>query len=474
MIEKGVLVEPEIVETGLFDSLSESQQEELLNEDLEILSRDLLKKIIGKQKESKETFEIIYDYKPKQEKIDVNMFVKMFNNRYRELEKILLQRSELEGVMSINRIKSDNEGKKALIGMVLEISETKNKNIILTMEDPTGTINAIVSKSRKDLYFEVKDLVRDEVIGLTGSKSGEVIFVNSIINPDTPLSKELKKSPKEEYVIFIGDPHYGSKVFLEKEFKKMISWLNGQEGTEELKNIAAKVKYCFITGDLIEGIGIYPNQEKDLLILDIEEQYEKFTDLIKNIPQTIQVFIIPGNHDAGRIAEPQPSSLSDFAPSLKSMKNVHLLSNPCLVKIAKHKNFSGIDVLLYHGYSLPYFADTVESIRNAGGMNRTDLIMKFLLQRRHLAPTHSSNMYVPSETDDLVIKTVPDIFVTGHIHKVSVGSYRNITTINASCWGDVTDDQIKRGIEPQPARLVVCNLKTREVKIINFLGKRKK
>ena len=118
-----------------------------------------------------------------------------------------------------------------------------------------------------------------------------------------------------------------------------------------------------------------------------------------------------------------------------------------------------------------YYADNIDSIRSKGGQKRADLIMKSLLQKRHLAPTHTSNLYIPdSEEDPLVISTIPDFFITGHIHRVSVTNFRNITMANCSCWTAITEDQEKRGILPQPAKVPVINLKTRDVKIINFLG----
>jgi hypothetical protein len=95
--------------------------------------------------------------------------------------------------------------------------------------------------------------------------------------------------------------------------------------------------------------------------------------------------------------------------------------------------------------------------------------MKYLLQRRHLAPTHKSNLYIPDpKKDPLVIDKIPDFFITGHIHRVSLSNYKNITMVNCSCWTDITEDSEKRGLQPQPAKVPIINLKTREVKIINF------
>ncbi|MBR9692346.1 hypothetical protein GOV07_00260, partial [Candidatus Woesearchaeota archaeon] len=63
---------------------------------------------------------------------------------------------------------------------------------------------------------------------------------------------------------------------------------------------------------------------------------------------------------------------------------------------------------------------------------------------------------------------IPDFFLTGHVHRMTSATYRGITMINASAWCDINDNQEKRGLEPQPARLPVINLQTRDVRVINF------
>ena len=70
--------------------------------------------------------------------------------------------------------------------------------------------------------------------------------------------------------------------------------------------------------------------------------------------------------------------------------------------------------------------------------------------------------------DSLMIKKIPDFFVTGHIHKANVGSYNNITTICCSCWQSKTSFQEKVGHNPEPSRVPIVNLKTREVKMLKF------
>ena len=92
-----------------------------------------------------------------------------------------------------------------------------------------------------------------------------------------------------------------------------------------------------------------------------------------------------------------------------------------------------------------------------------------LLKRRHLAPSHGSTLYVPDRTEDpLFIDKVPDVFLTGHIHRAQTKNYRNVTVINSSAWVAVSEDNLKRGLEPQVGRAFVMSLKTRQVKLMNF------
>jgi len=207
-----------------------------------------------------------------------------------------------------------------------------------------------------------------------------------------------------------------------------------------------------------------------LEIKDIYKQYEKAAEFLKQIPKHIQVIICPGNHDALHLAEPQPAFNLKYVQPLLEISNVKLVSNPSIINICADENFSGFDVLLYHGYSFDYYVANVDSIRNQGGYNRADLIMKFLLKRRHLAPTYTSTPYLPVHKEDpLLIKKIPDFFITGHIHYSIASNYRNITLISGSCWQSKTSFQEKVGHEPQPARVPIVNLKTREIKIIKFI-----
>lgn len=419
----------------------------------------------------KNKVKVLTSYSQKSIKREVPHFVSHFRQRYKALEQILSRRKEVQNRLSILRIKGKKEKDTvSAIGMVIDINFTKNENMMITIEDLTGTINILVNKNRSDELFAIaKNIVFDEVIGIEGTVSNGVIFVNSIIFPDIPLTKELKKSPIEEYVVFISDLHFGSKNFLRTEFNRFLNWINGSAGDEKQKDIASKIKYLMIIGDLVDGVGIYPSQEEDLEFNDIYKQYDEFTIALKQIPEHIQIVIAPGNHDAVRIPEPQPRIIEEYCKDLYAMKNVTMVSSPSYVNIGEKENFQGFDVLIYHGFSFPYYADNVEFIRGKGGLEKPEYIMEMMLKKRHLAPSHTSNLYIPdAEKDHLIIDKVPDFFVTGHIHRTAAKTLNNITMLNCSCWIGQTPYQEKVGLKPQPARVPIVNLKTREIKILKF------
>lgn len=440
----------------------------------------------GETKEPKETGEIIQkEIKPPFldsvqvvnfpeitiQKFEVKDFTRLFSSRYQFLERLLHSRQEIQNLLTINRILGKKEKENiSLIGLVGEISTTKSGNLMATIEDPTGEIKVLFSKNRPELFSLAKDLVSDEVIGINGTCSEKIIFAENLIWPAFPGKAEIKSdSQEEEYAIFLSDIHVGSSLFLKEEFNKFLEWINGRLGDEKQKEIARQVKYIFIAGDLVDGVGVYPSQESELEIKDLCQQYREIYRLMKKIPAEKKIIVCPGNHDAVRLAEPQPVIYAKYAPELYTLPNLISVTNPALVNIGQRENFPGFDVLMYHGYSFDYYVNKVESIRAGGGYQRSDLIMKFLLQKRHLAPSFKSTSYFPSYHEDpLLIRKIPDFFVTGHIHYSSVAKFKGVTMISCSCWQGMTSFQEKLGHRPEPARVPIINLKTRQIKILRF------
>jgi DNA polymerase II small subunit len=396
-------------------------------------------------------------------KIEVQDFVTSLKNRFIEMRGFLQNHSELENLISIGKMAGSRQ-RISIIGIIYDKSVTKNKNILFEVEDTTGKIKVLINKDKKEMYEKAENVALDSVIGFRGSGNGEIFFADDIIYPDTSLP-ERKNSTAEEYALFAGDLHFGSKRFMRENFLKFVDYLNGGvPGDNEYK----KIKYLFFVGDIVTGVGNYPNQEKDLEVLDLEEQFLQLSELLGKIRKDIKIIISPGNHDGVRLMEPQPFLDEKYAWPLYEMENVVITPNPCYVNIGEKKDFSGFNVLTYHGFSYPYYANNIPSLIQKKAMNCPEEIMKYLLKNRHLAPSHASTQYYPLEKDGLVIREIPDIFVSAHTHKCGVAYYNNILVISISCWELMSPYQEKFGNIPDHCKVPMFNLKTRKIKILDF------
>lgn len=398
-------------------------------------------------------------------KLEVKNFVTHFRNRFIEMRNVLQGSSELGNLVSVNKLQN-NRSNVSLIGLVSDKRVTKNKNILLEVEDLTGKIKVLINKDKEELLEKAEELTLDAVVGIKGSGNREIFFANDLLFPDVSLP-ERKSAFVEEYALFIGDLHFGSKKFLKKSFLKFIDYINGDvPDTPEVE----KIKYLFIVGDVVAGVGNYPNQENDLLIKDLEEQFVALADLLGKIRKDIKIIISPGNHDGVRLMEPQPVFDEKFAWPLYELENVISTSNPAAVNIASRKGFSGFDVLTYHGVSFLYYADNINRLMLKKAAHKPEMIMKYLLKNRHLAPTHSSTQYFPLEKDALMIRKVPDVVVSGHLHKSAVAYHNNVLIISVSTWESISDYMEKVGSKPDFCKVPMLNLKTRAVKILDFEG----
>lgn len=457
-----------VVNEELFSEFLKSQEKEeekeIQEEKKEI--KEIKKEpeiILIKTSEKKESnVKIAKNYEQKNIKKDIRDFVRYYTERYSFLKNILSRRGELRDTVSIGKTR-DIEGRVSIIGLVSEIKNYPNSCSVY-LEDPTGMIRVIIPKALKN---KINEVIPDEVIGITGTKRNDVVFVKNVFFPGIINQKE-KFCPDDVCAVFISDTHMGSNMFLQKEFNKFINWLNLKVGNAKQKELAKRVRYLFVTGDLVDGVGVYPNQENELKITDLYKQYEEAAKYFSQVPDHIKIIISPGTHDALR-AEPQPPISKEFASSLYELPNTVFVSNPAYVNIHSLNGFEGFDVLMYHGDSFDYFVANVPMIREKG-YERADLIMNFLLKKRHLAPTHGSTLLNPMDQDFLLIDKIPDIFVTAHIHKARISSFRNILTISSSCFQDRTTFQEKVGHIPEPAKVPIFNLKTRKANILNFGG----
>ena len=392
-------------------------------------------------------FEIIQDTSKKSYTSgELENLISYFKSIYEKLYNILSKRPELRNPIKVADI-DDSQDSLSMILMVKEIRSSKNGHKIVELEDDTGNISVLFSQNKEELFEEAEKLVRDEVIGVIANKSDDnhFAFGQQIIKPG------VLRVPDKEMdfgIVFLSDVHIGSLTFLEDAFQRFIDWINCDFGTEEQRRVAEDIKYLIIGGDIVDGIGVYPNQDQELVIKDITEQYNEAARFLGNIRSDIKIIIAPGNHDASRVAEPQPAVPEEYAKALYELDNVEFISNPGVVSL------DGINVLIYHGRS---FDDLVMAVKEFS-YERSDLLMEELLQKRHLAPIYGERTPLASELEDyLVIDEVPDILHTGHIHVNSYKRYKGIHLINSGTFQTQTSFQKIHNIEPTPAEVPVIH-----------------
>lgn len=381
---------------------------------------------------------------------DIKDLNKYFNSRFEKLKKIIQENPEYNKVEDLKNTKT-NIDNLHVIGIVNNINNTKNGHKIIEIEDQTGTGSVIVLKDNEDLLESSQTIVKDEVIGITGSTNGNLIRADEIAHPS--IQRRIVDKPMDFSVVFISDVHIGSKQFDEGAFNRFIKWINGNYGSEEQQDVANDVKYLIIGGDLVDGIGVYPNQEKELKIKDIYDQYDEAARLLGDVTD-IPIIISPGNHDATRLAEPQPALTEKYAKELCHQKNVEMVSNPSMIKL------DNINVQVYHGRS---FDDIVMAL-NGYTHADTDKIMKLLLEKRHLAPIYGERTPLASEFEDyMVMDEVPDILHTGHVHINSHVKYKGIHMLNSGTFQKQTEFQKIYNIVPTYGQVPVIKRGTMQL-----------
>jgi DNA polymerase II small subunit len=388
-------------------------------------------------------------------------FLGYFQDRFKRIERLLRQRMDVRSAASIiDALKAPANTRLKIIGMITEKRESKQKTM-LTIEDLHASTMVLISQnSSTELAEKARLLLLDQVVCLSVVKTRSNLLIGEdIIFPDIP-QKPQHKAPIPIYAVLTSDMHVGSTKFHRESFSRFILWLNGKYGDEEMREIASHVKYVLIAGDIVDGIGVYPNQVKELAIKDIYGQYKLAAKYIEQIPDYIEVIIIPGNHDAPRKALPQPAISNTFLETLQESRNVYSLGNPCLASL------HGVEVLLDHGRSLDDIISTVPGM----DPNHPEKAMKLLLQCRHLAPVYGGKtMLSPESRDPLVIEHVPDIFHAGHIHALGYSNYRGVLVVNSGGWQEQTDYMRRLGFVPTPGKVPVVNLQTLEVNVIPFV-----
>ena len=440
---KGILISPEALEImmdkGMGSLVTRLLSDKVLSKGY-ISEEEVLRLVRGEQDIPHRPVEI--NYNDIRSNSSVGDFQNLFRSRYEKLRKIILTSSKIRSAMDIKSAKK-MPGSVKIVGMVTDISETRNGHRKLTLEDLDDSIDGIIMKNdplKKEL------ILNDEVIGVMGSISRSpgatpAIFIREIIRPDIPDRIIADTGKEPVYVASISDIHVGSKTFLKDRFRSMINWIKSSE--DEAKNL----KHLILSGDVVDGIGVYPGQDHDLELINPQEQYAMLSDFLREIPEDIQVYVMPGNHDTVRLAEPQPlfsKGVRDLFPD-----NIKFLPNPYNLMLG------GKSIMIYHGMSLN---DMVELVPGAN-FETIGMAIEEILKRRNLSPVYRGKTpIIPSGVDYHVIEEVPDIFITGHIHSHYVGNYKGVRYVNSSTWQSQTDYQKMMNFSPDPCVLTMFDL----------------
>jgi DNA polymerase II small subunit len=391
-------------------------------------------------------------------------FTKLFVDRYSSLRKILRkQRRELANAIPIDRAIKSGFKEIQIVGIVKDVRTTSNGHRLIELEDESDIVKCIALKNNREILNMANEVVLDEVIGIRGqlSKNGDLVVIRNVVYPDISIQNERHKADVPLYAAFLSDVHIGSKQFMEDEWQAFLRWINGEMGNSRQKDVAGKIKYLVIPGDVVDGIGIYPQQDKELSIVDVYRQYEALADQLKLIPDHISMIIQPGNHDAVRPAEPQPTFEKEIQDLFSGM-NMTFVGNPCYFSL------HGVEILSYHGQSLLDYATNIQHLK----YNEPVEIMKVMLRKHHLAPTYGGyTPLAPEHFDYMVINRIPDIFVTGHVHLAQISDYRGITLINASSWQTQTSYQKMLNFVPDSGKLPIVNLMSGNVTMMDFSKK---
>lgn len=394
-------------------------------------------------------------------------FLANFRDRYDRLKRIITQRVDGKGIISIQATKYEqtlSKGKQdrtvKIVGMVSNKRTTKGGNLFFELEDPTGQTSVIVLKKNTSLMKKAERILLDQIVCVEGqSVSDEMIIAKDMFLPDIPLTERTNHADEDICVALISDIHFGSNQFIESAFRRFTDWLNGLEDLEE--SLAQSVKYVVIAGDLVDGIGVYPKQHDDINIYNLDDQFRGLAGILKEIPEYIHVIVTPGNHDGVRNAIPRPAIEERFVKPLVN-EGLSITSLGCPCQFSLH----GVSLLVYHGDSL---IDMIGALPTRG-LEASFEAMREMIRGRHLAPTYGKETPIAVDPRDwLVIERVPDILHCGHTHVNCIGKYRKTMIVNSGTFQNQTEYQRSIGIMPTPAIVPIVNLKTLSVKQLKFI-----
>ncbi|MEM0356473.1 MAG: metallophosphoesterase [Candidatus Anstonellales archaeon] len=403
--------------------------------------------------------DITYDPNIHNTRSTVDDFIELYRSRFRAISK-LFNRNHDDKIIDIVDFMELTDNKNLnrdimVIGVVFRKGVSKNGNLVLDLEigsedlERFGVRKFIVPKDHPEYLNYKNTILEDDIIKVYAKWNGNFGIIREISYPDLNSNNPMPNIEDDFYILYISDLHFGSKHVNMKAVNNFLKYIH-----DPMNRIASKIKYIVIAGDNVEGVGIYPGQEKELDILDIEKQYIEFNKFIEQIPEHIEVIFIPGNHDATRRNEPTEIILKDLI-----WVDSYSLPNPVYVKI------HGIEHLIYHGTSLDSYINTLPGM----SYSRPEQAAIEMIRRRHMSSIIEGNPVAPLREDFLVIRKMPHVFNMGHVHKKFVTYFKPAYIVNPGTFQNQTPFQEKVGLNPDVGYGCLFNPKQNRFYWIHFI-----
>ena len=388
----------------------------------------------------------------------VEEFRSYFKSRYEKLSQII--KSRLGNVVDLKSALKLREGEEAyVVAMVYDKRETE-KAWILEVDDASAEATIIVPKtSDENLRKTAEFLLQDSVCGVRVLRRGEAFIAKDLLLPEI-APENIEKTNLTTYVCLISDIHLGSNKFRKDLFETFLDWINRSRDAE-----VKRIRFLIVAGDLVDGVGVYPNQQKELEITSVKEQFKQLSKLLSEIPESIKIIIAPGNHEPVQKALPQPPLQEEYKRILEeSGRDILFVGNPAWIKIG------GRSFLIYHGQGLDDVIQLIPGFSHSSLQRDIGRVLETLIKHRHLSPIYGEGTPIlPLSEDLLVIDKVPNVFHVGHVHVAYAGSYRGVRLINTGTWQEQTGYQRNVGLEPTVGVAALVNLGDLSIKVKRFM-----
>jgi DNA polymerase II small subunit/DNA polymerase delta subunit B len=253
--------------------------------------------------------------------------------------------------------------------LIVMIKEKDELTKSLTVEDQTGEVQVLLNKIDQETF---KKIVFDEVIGINCEKN-ERIEVTSVIWPDIPLKRDLIKAEKDVFCLFISDMHLDDQNFNEQNYEKFIKWFD-ESSYEKM--------YIFVLGNISQNI----HQTRDFL----GKLSKHPTFYVKSDSETVPEF-------SGTVLEDNSNITIE----------------------------NGINLLLSTGKTIHLYEHLWPGMM-------PEQVMLNLLKKRHLNPVIENIQESIKSENQFLIDPVPDIFVSGSLHKSGLLNYKGTTILSNS------------------------------------------